>query len=309
MLSPGKLVLPGALAIGAVMLSVSLWRDLRSERLIAAVLREQLAVRQPAVGPGAMRVAELPAEASPPADVGRQPRSAATPENAAGGFRGFGGTSDESAMLRDPEYRKARLVQLGMTMRRFHAGAAMELGLSAAEADALFALLAEQQLDAQSVQMAEPALHDAAMLQQQLKQMEALHQRQQAAIELQLGGKYHQWQDYEASRPVRARVDQLRASLASNGFPLGDAQARALVTALVPEQKRMEQAMMEMARSGAAPAGIEEMFRIEADGEQRMLDVARAHLDERQLQTFRAMIDSQQAMMRAQSRAQAAQAP
>jgi hypothetical protein len=206
-------------------------------------------------------------------------------------------------MLRDPEYRNARLVEAVISMRQIHAGAAKELGLSTAEADALFELLGEQQLE---VPFADnPAFHDPAVLQQQFMQVEAFHQRQQAAIEAQLGAKYPQWQDYEASRPVRSRVDRLNSKLAVNGSALDDAQSRALVTALVPEQKRMEQALMEMARGVAAPASREEALRIQADGSKRMLDVARGRLDDSQFQTFAAMIESEQP----RTRAPAAQAP
>lgn len=216
-------------------------------------------------------------------------------------------------MLQDPEYRKARLAQAVLAMRRSHAAAAQELGLSTAEAEALFALLAEHELDLQSIDMPEPALHDPAQLQERLRQFEAVTQRQQAATEAQLGGKYSQWQDYEASRPVRARVEQLRTRLASNGSPLEDAAARIFITALVPEQKRTEQALMEMVRGGAAAsASLEEALRIQADGDRRMLDVARGHLDEGQYQAFAAMVESEQAMVRARMRprtTQAAQAP
>lgn len=282
-------------AFVAGILSAHLWRELRATRLMAVQLHGQLAAVQ-----------GLAARTPPAEDAGRSMATAAFPAVDAGQPAPV--ANGEAATPGNPGYRTARLARSVAMMRRIHAAAATELGLSAEEAEALFALLAEHDVDLESIAKREPALHDPALLQQQLQQFEAITQRQRAAIELQLGGRYPQWQDYEASRPVRLRVEQLRATLSSSGLPLDDAEARIFVTALVPEQKRTEEALLEMARGGsAAGASLEEAFRIQADGDRRMLDVARAHLDEKRLQAFAAMIESEQAKVRARLRPQASQ--
>ncbi len=159
------LLVVAGVAVVASIVSGNLWRELRNERLQNAQLRSQLA--------GAGTAAHISAPAAPPATQSIAPspspttRSTAAPAagmtpmeqdsmniqiraSTAGLLEGAlavatAGISEQD-LLKDPEYRKAEVVQLRMRLARSNPGLAEAMGISEREAAQLFEAMAEDQL-------------------------------------------------------------------------------------------------------------------------------------------------------------------
>lgn len=305
-----------ALAAVSAIVSANLWRELRDERARSAQLAARLedlqggagsAVRQLPVAQVAAAPTGKPAETASPgaAEAPRQPAAdAPLPANVI--------RINERELMKDPEYRNARILQARATMAQLYPDLAEELGLSADEIDKLLTLLARQQTEMSEysivIAAGEQRPSDAEM-QERTRIMGEINQRHQEELAASLGGRYAQWQDYQQTLGARQRVIQLRQTLAGSGLSLSDVQARPLVAAIAAEQQRMSQELTALNREmGQRPEQRarlqEENFRLQAESNARMIAAAERHLDPRQLATFRSMLDSQLAMSRAVSRAQ-----
>jgi hypothetical protein len=304
----------GLAVIGGIV-SVNLWRELRTERQLSRELRAQLAEafsRPPAPVP-AMDGSGLdaPPAGAPSAALpnskpsGNSQTTAAAP--IAGVVSGFSPNSRD--MMSDPEYRKARLAQMRMSLLQSYPGLAAELGLSRAEADELFDLLAENQLVMSStpVQIGPDGQVDQNAMLAMAQSRQEMQRKQEETVAALLGTRYPQWQDYQQTRPARQQVMNIGRTLDAIGMPLSDAQRRPLVAAYVTEQKRQQQERMGL-REGAArgpqdPAQmLEENFRRQSESNRRILDAAAGHLSAEQLDTLRASMEQQLTMNRASSR-------
>lgn len=308
-----------ALAVVSAIVSVNLWRELRDERTQSAQLAAKLeelrggvvsALRQPpAVAHAVAPTANGKAAETPPTAAAEAARQA--PANAARPANSF--AINERDLMKDPEYRKARIAQTRASMAQNYPDLAEELGLSAEELDKLFTLMASQQTEMMEhsifIGAGEQPPSEAEM-QERSKIMSEINERHQGELAASLGGKYQQFQDYQQSLGARQRVTQLRRTLEGSGMSLSDAQSKPLVAAITAEQRRTSQEMAGLYRD-MGPAGPEqqaklqeENFRRQADSNARLIAAAEPHLDSRQLATFKSMLDSQLAMSRALSRAQ-----
>jgi hypothetical protein len=309
------------LALVASVMSVMLWRDLHTERELNAAMQARLSeaearMAQPMASPPP--TARAPATA---AAITARPEPAATEARPAPSPQPSIRTSgiNERDMLKDPEYRKARLVQIRLQMPERYPGLAEELGLSPEQADRLFDLLAEHQLEMNTgtaLIVGANGQIDETQLQERQRLQQELRARQDATLTAMLGdARMDKWREYQQTQGPRQQVMQLGRTLDAMGMPLSAAQRRPLTEAMVAEQTRQRQEQMAMARELAAvgPGAqrdpqtqarlLEESFRRQADSNRRLLDIAAAHLTARQLELYRSQLESQLTVNRVSSRA------
>jgi hypothetical protein len=139
-----------------------------------------------------------------------------------------------------------------------------------------------------------------------MRTRQALKLRREESLTALLGEtRYAQFKSYEEQKPVRNRVAALGRTFAAAGQPLGDAQARALMAALVVEEKRRREFMQETA-AGRQPAEVGDQMRIDdanldfqAQSNHRLLEAVQPHLNALQLESYRAMLEQQLTQSRA----------
>jgi hypothetical protein len=319
-------VLAGIAVISGVV-SASLWLELRTERQANAELRTQLAesrisshqpvasvqptaAPQPAGALPATAAASNPTSAPSP-DAPRQARLAdasATSATLASLASAIGiSSSNERDLLKDPEYRKAKLAQLRIQLARSNPGLAEELGLSEREANQLFELMANSQLNLASEVTATTATGTTDVA-ARVQQLQARSREQTEAIRTMLGStKYTQYQQYQQTLPARNQVVTMGSQLAAAGQPLSDAQSRALTTVMINEQERQRQqpplALLAQSASSASSQQrtaqlLEESLRRQEETNRNVLDAASAHLNATQLATLRQQFEQQNAARR-----------
>jgi hypothetical protein len=242
--------------VGGV-ISTNLWGQLHAERELAVHLRTEVSaaikldrLAVPTSLPGPPTTANM-AEGGPPETdssaiipARRRPTvaeayAAQAPDAEAARRRR---AEQQRDLWKDPGYRKARLAQLRASIVRANTGLADELGLAPAEADALFDLLAEHELNvnASSAELA-AALGDSSVRQVN-NTMQEIIQRRDAAIAAQLGSvKYAQWQQYGQNSPARSQADAMRSALAQANQPLSPVQLKSLSAVLVTEFRRQRE--------------------------------------------------------------------
>lgn len=309
------------LALFSGVVAVNLWRELRAERVLTAELRTQLNGSQPAQWTPAsegMQSAPLPAPGgmSSPANEARPEQTAAAVE----GARPPAQTApvadvarlilNQQEMMKDPEYRKARLAQTRMSLPQNYPGLVEELGLTPEEADRLFNLMAENQMEMSDLTMATATFNgvppDPAAVEEVNRRRPEMQRRQEEALMSMLGSaRYSQYQEYQQSRPARQQVVQLNRALEGVGLPLTPEQSRPLTAAYIAEQKRQREDTQRL-MSGRSVQDVarmqEERFELQAESNRRMLEAARPHLSTQQLETMKASLEQQLTMNRATQR-------
>lgn len=303
------------LAVMAGIVSVNLWRELRAERELTAGLRTQLAE--------AATPASVPASSTPMRETAlasAAPTSAATPAAKPGAETAPAVVTapinlalNSREMLKDPEYRAARLAQARMTLPQNYPGLVEELGLSREEADQLFDLLAENQVStANQLPIGTNGQIDQAAMQEFTRARQEQQAKLNESVAALLGSRYGQWQEYEQTRPARMQVTQVGRTLESVGMPITDAQRRPLTAVYIAEQKRQTQErqsmIREVTRDPQSQARLqEESIKLQAESNRRILEAAASHLSSEQVDALRQSFEQQQAMSRASSRLMRAQ--
>lgn len=310
------LLVCAALLVICGIVSGNLWRELRTERQANEELRTQLAQARVSIPLPALPA--LPAPAAAPSQASTRPATTPVPQGpppesplAAAAARTSALTlttiasiTGEQDLMKDPEYRKARLAQLRISAARSYPGLAEELGLSEKEANQLFELIAGNQLNMTSeisLRSATGLLDVADMTRRQ----QALQREQEDAIRAQLGNaRYTQWQEYQQTRPARNQVVTMGSALASAGQPLTDAQTRALTAVMITEQQQRQAAppprpAVDPANPRAGVAQLlEENQRRQEESNSRVLEAAAPHLNTRQLEALRQQFEQQNAERR-----------
>lgn len=163
-------------------------------------------------------------------------------------------------LMRDPDYREAMLTQYRSHMSRQYPGLARELGLTSEQTEALFTLLADQQLRTSETvpSMWDTAESDPTVLQQRQQKMQQhwqeVQRKNEAELAAQLGPqKMQAWKEYQSTLGARHEVEQLSTSLASRGMPLDEDANRSVMKAIAAMQKaeRQEAAMQAKAAGNA----------------------------------------------------------
>jgi hypothetical protein len=301
-----------ALITGIV--SVSLWRELRTERQANKELRTQFnAARLPSSAPAI--AAPVAANVAPTATATAaveapvcKSDSPPKPTQTAAANSLQNSLNMQNELMKDPEYRKLRLAQTRLSIERNYSGLAEELGLSDKEADKLFDLLAEHQIatSAELQLLAANGNQDQAALEERSRRQQALRREQEEALRAMLGGKYPQYQDYQQTLPARQRVTSMGSQLAQAGLPLSVAQTKSLTTAMVAEQQRqMQEARTTPPTVPVNPTDpdarakmMEEMFKRSEDNNRRLVEAAAPHMNAAQLAAYRSQIEQQAAMNR-----------
>jgi len=140
-------------------------------------------------------------------------------------------------MLEDPEQREGMVVDFKMGMRNSYPRLAQSIGLSGEEAERLFLLLAQQQVDAQERYARctlDPAcnIRDGSYFQNDPKAREI--------ADLLGADRQAQFDNYKNTLMERESVSQLRTRL-SDASRLPDDSAEALISALADERQKIHQ--------------------------------------------------------------------
>lgn len=313
----------GLLVVSGIV-SVSLWRELRAERQARAELQAPLA--QPKSQEPAPAAPALPVQSAndpQPPVANTQPAAispALAPAAKAVATSGLMSTDPATVaatrleLLKDPEYRKARIAQIRASQIEGYPGLVEELGLSGSEADQLFDLLAELQLSTNMETNALAASRaDEQTTQQETAriQQEARRKRQEALGALLGTAKFAQWQQYQQTLPARAQATaQLTSVLAAAGQPVSSTQLQPVAAAMALEQRRQSEELQSMFRDagtmdaqGRAKLQAEVLSRQEQSN-RRVLDAASAHLSSGQLAALRSSLEQQVAQARESIRLQ-----
>jgi hypothetical protein len=309
------------IAVVTSIVSVNLWRELRSERQANVELRTRYTDARTAISAPAMP-APVIANAIPTATtttaveapVCKPDAAPLKPAQTAAANVLENSRNLQIELMKDPEYRKLRLAQQRLNMERNYPGLVEELGLSDKDADKLFDLLAENQLamSTDSQQLIGSGTPDQTAMEEMTRRQQARQREQEEALRAMLGGKYSQWQAYQQTRPARSRVMSLGTQLAQAGLPLTDAQTRSLTTAIIAEQQRQAQDARAMTRTAPInPADpdsrvkmMEESLKRTEDNNRRMVEAATPHMSAKQLAAYRDQMEQQTAMSRITMRMQ-----
>jgi hypothetical protein len=303
----------------SVVVSGYLWQQLRVERESGAQLRErvtqlEVAQQRSRQAGSVQQTAALlqPEKAAPPAapqpqtPVAAQTLAARPATTAARGPVSL----NMRDLLKDPDFRESQRVQLRLSMPQNYPELGKELGLSPAETDALFDLLAKQQID----QMASASFSpdDSEEVRQAARRAaEELSRANQAELEAMLGPtKMQQWKDYQQTLGARQQVAQLRTLLANSGNPLSEDQARPLQAAIAAEQKRRS----DEARGRSYPTDPraqldfeEENLKAQEQSNNRVIEAAQSYLSSQQVAALKSTLTQQLGMSRAFAKARRAQ--
>lgn len=306
-----------ALVVVSGVISTNLWRDLRTERQLAASLQAQLdaAAQLPmAMPPTPVAQATPPAPASQAATAipTNQPAPAVAKSPPAMDSRSMMDDlqKQQRELMKDPEYRKARIAQMRTSLAGNNTGMAEELGLTQAEVDKMLDVLAEHDLNNNADLMFVTDTSDPAVMQEMMrKQQESQRQRDEKVAALLGPAKAAQWQQYQRDAPTRARVSTINRMLVQSNQPLTAAQQKTLAATLATEMRSVNDEMVALTRGInmadlAARARVEETARkLQDESSQRILVAAAPILTAGQLSVVRAQFEQQSAMSRASMRA------
>lgn len=292
--------------------SVWLWRELRAERELAAALRAPDAdFIQAAPAPVPVEAAAVVA---PPPAVSEAASAApaqalevnATPA-AQTSWRQRENSLLHSQLWKDPEYLKAQLEQARASILRRSPNLARELDLSPDELGKLLDALAEQQVSLVSAAAVEPA---TARMQEMLRaEQEDIGQPDPAIVAALGPAKAAQWQEYQQMEPARNRVNSVNAVLARSGQQLDDTQRRSLTVALAPEVQRVRRETSKLAarldpRDPDSTMQVESaVARLQQESNRRFLEAAEPLLNPAQFAAMRAQLEEEDAIARAEARA------
>ena len=303
-------LLCAALAVVSAIVSVNLWRELRTERQLTA----QLAGRDASIPEGPRAdTSDMPvaAAASQQTDNSTSVPPAGSQETPARANPAR--ISFQTELMKDPEYRKAMQAQLRVNQTQNYPDLAEELGLTVEEANKLFDLLTEYEFEINSSEfsLGDGGQPDQAAIEEMRRRSQDILRRQDEALSSMLGTvRFGQWKGYQQTLGARVQVAQWERTLQSAGMPLTQAQSRPLTNAYIAEQRRQREDALAMA-GDIRQMGPQERLRMQEaslDGQvesnRRMLDVARSHLTAQQLESLQASMDQQLAMSRSFMRAQ-----
>lgn len=202
------------------------------------------------------------------------------------------GLPEERFLLRDPEYRKARLTQIRLSIAQGYPGIDVALGLPEEEVDRMFEVMA----DAQLAVLTEMELGEAATTAEALM---TLVKRQEAAQEdtlrASLGSvRYSQLTEYRHKiQPALMQVSNISNTLTSSGYPLSESQTQSLRTALVNDVQN--QLYQTVAPGGSLGSGTKrtsaqalgDLPRRMEENNKRILDASTPYLSDAQIQVLR----------------------
>lgn len=310
----------GALLVISGIVSVNLWLDLRTERLEKKHLTTQLTESsmaqrapstsvQPVATAATAGVADTPVATGGPAplptdnEAAMQATAASVSAGAAAAAKGMTG---DAQLMKDPEFRKAQLTMTRLRIAQSNPGLAETLGLSEKEANHLFEVMAETQLN-RSAEFSEAiakagGIGNASALTEAMRNTAGREDPARAALG---EAKYAQYQEYQRNvRPALQQVASIGSSLDAAGQPLNDWQSRTLTAAMVTEQQRLRQeaAIPRPIPNPGVPRGMADTLTESANRQQesnrRILEASAATLNAAQLEVLKQQFDQQDATRR-----------
>jgi hypothetical protein len=304
----------GGLFIVCGIVSVNLWRELRAERQVISELRAQLRQQPVAATAAATPLPGFQASARPPDDAPGQQEPAALiasstdarPPAANATANTVNLVVEQRELMKDPEYRRAMLAQLRLTLPQTYPGLIEEMGLTEDQANALFDLLAEQQLE-QTALMTPLSGDGSQRNQEQVREysersQDLTRQRDEKIAALLGNTGRERFKAYEATRPARMQAQSMQRTLESAGAPLRPEQMRALTDAYVNEQQRQQEDLLSMMRATNVGDAAEQQMQAQGERNRRLVEAMRPHLTLQQIERLQATLDQQLAMNRASSR-------
>lgn len=134
-------------------------------------------------------------------------------------------------MLSTPEGREMMLNRQKMGLRMQYKDLARELNLSAAQADELITLLAEQQMrQLEKIQLGEGNRSTIA------HSLSELQRQNETELMTLLGDKYLQYDGYQKSLGERMQVQQIGVQLEAANLPLNESQKKQLISVMTQER-------------------------------------------------------------------------
>jgi hypothetical protein len=256
------------LALFSSVVAVNLWRELHAERIVSTELRAQLLGSQAAPWVPATAGAPMPQPASAHLSASQlaaaqqdQPATSeadkqAQPAQQANQNPVARIVLNQQELMKDPEYRKARLAQTRLSISQNYPGLVEELGLTPEEASRLFDLMTQSQLEMSDLSMTAATINgvapDPAAMEETMRRRTEMQRRQDDALMSMLGSsRFGQYQEYQQSRPARQQVVQLNRALEGVGLPLTAEQSRPLTAAYIAEQRRQREDTQRMAMNRA----------------------------------------------------------
>lgn len=269
-----------------------LWWELRTERQ-AAVSGQQHALAEPEPKSRAPS-GEIPVASTQAVDLLSADQRAAA--------------SARVELLKDPAYRKARLAQIRADFVRRYAGIAQALGLADIEADQLFDVLAELQLNTNAELNALLAKGMDAEIEREVgaRIQEDGGRQRDARLQGLLGSaRFAQWQAYQESLPARPEAaHMLQSALNLGGQSISSTHLEPLVTTAAMEQSRYEKEVQQLLRESRAsgPEALAQvqvrMLTLREESNQRIIDAAAVRLGPEQVATLRRNFEQQAAVAR-----------
>lgn len=295
-----SLLVAAVVAIGIV--AFYLWQQLHEERQASSALR----TAQPASLPEVQRQQPLTGTsslASEPVVTPEPPASAAKPM-----------PDPKDAVAYDIEVRKRNPNYIGVVqgksaqMQLRFPDLARELGMSPAEAEALYDLLVKQQQELAS--LPRYSGNDEALKREAQRVSDEMLRKQKAELNAKLAGRQQQWKDYQGSLDARRRVSELTNMVATTS-PLSEQQSRLLVSTVVAEQQRRANEQAALGKPADNPqaqlAFEEQSLKARMESNRRTIEAARAYLTEQQVTIMQNAMDGLNRNMRLMLERQRAQ--
>lgn len=308
--------LVGGVAVVSTIVSVHLWRELRSELQENASLRDRMLHTQ---APPDLPVASLaaPPPAPRPAEVTQvrepAPEDTAMPLQMGEPAVPMNLIAQNDQLMADPGYRKAVMTQAIANLRAINPGLVEEMGLSTQEADDFFNLLAGHQLELNeelSRMRTNGPIDPAIRARVQDLQQQGSAQLQDSLTAMLGRDRYLQYSDYQETRTARNSVAGIGNALALAGQPLSTAQLRPFISAMAAAQKRQQSEVQALPRnpgpanSQAAMQMREQQLKRAEESNRILLEAAGRHLTPPQLEIYRSQLEAQLAQSRAGLRVQ-----
>lgn len=205
--------------------------------------------------------------------------------------------------LRDPNYRRARALQLSHELRETYPWVASEVGLDSSEVGRLLLVLAEFKLrDDEELPLPSRSI-EAPISQEQIEKRTEIEREREAAIRAAVGEmRYAKWILYNERLPAYQRVFRLGRSLEAAGLPsLVDEQRHALLQAYISgwQLERTASSMLnsELGRGLHADEGrlmelTQDLNKQRDQARELVLDVARRELSPDQAEVLAAAFHS-----------------
>jgi succinate dehydrogenase flavin-adding protein (antitoxin of CptAB toxin-antitoxin module) len=206
--------------------------------------------------------------------------------------------------MQAPGAREATHSMMRTAMNQMYPDLAVELGLSAEEADQFLDLLASRDDDSMDDAMAvmNGGPPNSAARESMLRQLEESQHAQEAQQSAMLGSRYTKWQDYQHTAAARNEIRELTTLLAPGGNPLTDAQAKELLPVIAAERRRIDQQERDWMTSPAAaqaPNLMQASAQHAIDAQQGLVDVVSKRLTAAQSELYRRKKEQDLRMMRA----------